>query len=162
MNTKARGWWYPYIFVGMFAVVIAVNGALFYFATSTFSGLQTERSYDLGIGYNRVLAQAEAQAKLGWKVEMRLIPPAQRGAEAELIVEVIDSNGQSVTDLVAEIVLDRPAQAGFRQVAALSEVAAGRYGARVLLPLAGQWDGQVVLKRGDEVLYQKAQRFMVP
>ena len=35
---RRPGWWYPYIFVGAFGVVLLVNAALAYFATSSFTG----------------------------------------------------------------------------------------------------------------------------
>ncbi|MGE5500712.1 MAG: FixH family protein, partial [Ignavibacteriales bacterium] len=41
---RRPGWWYPYIFVAAFVVVVGVNAAMAYFASSTFTGLETDNA----------------------------------------------------------------------------------------------------------------------
>ncbi len=56
------------VMIGFFGVVIAVNVVMARFAIGTFSGTVVENSYVASQEYNRWLAEARAQAALGWKV----------------------------------------------------------------------------------------------
>ena len=49
-----------------FAVVIAVNAALIWFALGSFSGLSEAHAYQAGLAYNETLAAAKAQERLGF------------------------------------------------------------------------------------------------
>ena len=54
--------------LGFFGIVIAANGALVAFAIGTMPGLETEKPYQAGIGYNAEIAVARAQAGRGWRL----------------------------------------------------------------------------------------------
>src|SRR4051794_15207153 len=62
----------PWIFVAGMLTVVAVNGALIYFATTTWSGMAINHAYDRGLAYNQVLAAAARQEALGWHVTAQL------------------------------------------------------------------------------------------
>lgn len=66
---RKDGWWYPYIFVAGFAVVVTANLIMMYFATSSFTGLETKSAYERGNAYNAQIAAQEAQDRLGWTVD---------------------------------------------------------------------------------------------
>ncbi len=161
MSSKTRplGWWYPWIFVGMFLVVGGVNATLAYFASSTFNGLQTEQAYEKGLNYNQALAGAAAQERLGWVLRAELQPAD--GAGAGVAVEVTDKAGRPVEGLEVLAVFTRPTQAGHDRNVTLSEAGSGRYVGKVQLPLPGQWRMQVVANRGSDS-YQSNQRVMLP
>ncbi len=55
---RQKGWYIPWIFVGLFLVVAAVNGVMIHFAFSSWTGLQTEEHFLKGIKYNQDLAGA--------------------------------------------------------------------------------------------------------
>lgn len=158
-QARKRGWWYPWLFVGMFAVVIAVNLTLAWFASSTFAGLQTEGAYVKGLAYNQTLAQAQAQERLGWTVAAEATA-AGAGAAAVVAVDVRDSAGRPVEGLEVQAHLSRPATSGQDRSLGLTRRAPGAYRGEVLLPLAGQWELQVVARRGEEV-YQLGKRVVI-
>lgn len=57
---------------GFFGVVIAVNVTMAMFATRSFSGTVVDNGYVASQQYNRWLAEARAQEKLGWQVATEL------------------------------------------------------------------------------------------
>lgn len=160
-EARKPGWWYPYIFVAGFGVVVAVNGALAYFATSTFTGLWTQGAYDKGVAYNRNLAAAEAQQRLGWTVEMKVDPVGGDTPRARIAVSYLDRDGRPVEGLDVTAEFKRPTVAGHDFEAPLAAGGAGRYGTEIDLPLPGVWDLKVVAL-GTEHTHQHAQRFVIP
>lgn len=165
-KTRDTGWWYPYIFVGMFAVVLGVNGTLFYFANHSFTGLQTESAYDKGLDYNRVLAQEQAQRKLGWQVDARADAAAVQanpaGRTAELLVTWSDHDGQPLDGLDVKAKLLRPTVAGHdTEEITLKSMGKGKYGATVQLDFPGQWDMKLLAQKGENQ-FKTTQRILVP
>ena len=63
---RRRSLWIPAVFVGAMGLVVAVNGIMVYFATSTFPGLDTDKAYVQGLAYNETLREARASDALGW------------------------------------------------------------------------------------------------
>jgi nitrogen fixation protein FixH len=168
MQTSAArrrpGWWYPYIYLGVFLVVLAVNLVFMTSAVRTFSGLETEHAYDKGLAYNEVLAKARAQDHLGWTVEAQLMPRddgALDSHNADVLVTFIDKAGKPVTGLSVVAELVRPTKTGYDQTIDLAEQGEGRYVAMAKLPLAGQWEMHVKAHKA-ETDYQLTQRVLVP
>ncbi|OJX77470.1 FixH family protein [Magnetospirillum sp. 64-120] len=162
-KTRQPGWWYPYIFVGAFGVVLAVNGALAYFATSTFTGISTTDAYEKGRLYNQNLALAKAQAEMGWTVDTKIEP--LRSADqpkADIHITYRDRNGQPVDNLTVRAAMVRPTAAGYDHEVALPSLGGGVYGGTIALPLAGVWDMDVAAVGDGGVAYQHAQRFVIP
>lgn len=150
MNTRKRGWWYPWIFVGMFGVVVAVNGALAYFATTTFTGLQTKGAYEKGLAYNKALAEVRAEEELGWKVDPQIDPTAITATGGAITVTVQDKNGKPLDDLHVAVEMVRPTAAGYDSLLELVAQGGGRYQTMVKLPLPGLWDIKVLASRGQD------------
>lgn len=160
MAQRKPGWWYPYIFLGVFLVVVAVNGALAFFATSTFTGLETENPYEKGLAYNQNIAAAKAQEALGWAVDARAEPLAGDGHRAQIAVSYTDRNGKPLEGLNVRARLIRPTAKGYDSETTLVATAPGTYGAVVDLPLAGVWDTDVVAL-GHDAAYEFEKRFVV-
>ena len=147
---QRRALWIPGIFIGLMLLVIAVNGVLIYFATHTFSGLDTDRAYQDGLDYNKTIAAAAASAALGWQAAIALEPIAQGD---RLSLRLTDKTGQPIAGLKVTAHLVRPVTVAFDQVVALSPVsgAAGLYQADVALPARGNWELRfVALGSGPE------------
>lgn len=159
--TRQRGWWYPYIFVGVFVVVVAVNAAMAYFATSTFTGLSTEGAYEKGLAYNQNLALAKAQEALGWTVETKVTPVAGSGPRAEIGISYRDRDGKPVEGLEVKSRMIRPTAKGLDHVIALRPLGNGVYGGVFPLPVNGVWDMDIVAA-GAGATYEHAQRFVIP
>lgn len=152
---KPDGWWYPYIFVGMFAVVVTANLIMMYFATSTFTGLETKSAYERGVGYNQLIAQQEAQDSLGWTVALQAEgrstgEPGAVERPTTLILSMVDADGNPLDGAHVEASVRRPTVAGYDYDVRLLPVGAGKYGTDIILPMAGQWDVQVYARRGDD------------
>ena len=64
-----RSRYIPWLFVAGFAVVIAVNAIMIWFAVGSFSGLYTPVPRDRGLHYNAIIAEQKARDALGWRVE---------------------------------------------------------------------------------------------
>lgn len=158
---RPRGWWYPYIFVGMFLVVIGVNMTLAYFATSTFTGLETEGAYDKGLAYNKNLAMAQAQADLGWSVDTTAEPVAGAVPKVALTVTYKDRDGKPVEGLEVSANVMRPTTAGYDHAITLQPKGKGAYGLVHDLPLKGVWDLDLTAI-GKDVNYQHAKRIVIP
>lgn len=162
---RARGWWYPWIFFGGFMVVLAVNMALLFFATSTFNGLETRHPYEEGNNYNAQIAQAEKQAKLGWTVsfaasggEMPAALAAKEGRPARLTLTVKDASGAPLEGLEVFAQIRRPTQEGHDQSVTLDPVTPGHYARTVDLPMPGQWEVRLMARRGEDS-YHLRERF---
>jgi len=164
VTTRRPGWWYPLIYVGVFLVVLAVNLVMAYFATHSFTGLETEQAYDKGLAYNEVLAKAKAQQALGWSVDAVVTahdPSNSSQHDADVTVSFKDKDGKPVTGLSVKAKLVRPTQAGFDQSLELVEQAGGNYASLAHPPKPGQWDLHVVAHKG-EIDYEINQRVLVP
>jgi nitrogen fixation protein FixH len=162
---RRPGWWYPYIFVAVFMVVLAVNIVFAISATSTFTGIETEQAYDKGLIYNQLLAKSKAQEALGWTVEATLNPYDSSNPDSHdnnVTVTFTDKAGAPVTGMMVKVEFTRPTKAGFDQSVEMVEQAAGRYVALAHLPLPGQWDMQVRAHKDDATEYQLGQRVLVP
>lgn len=160
--TRERGWWYPYIFVGCFVVVVGVNGALAYFATSTFTGLETEGAYQKGLIYNQNLALAKAQEEQGWTADTTVTPGqiGTDGAKVEVAISYRDRDGKPVEGLAVGIDLIRPTAKGLDHHEDLKPLGKGTYGGTFTLPAKGVWDMDVAAT-GVGVGHQHAQRFVI-
>lgn len=162
-KTRQPGWWYPYIFVGAFGVVLAVNGALAYFATTTFTGLSTENAYEKGRLYNQNLALAKAQAEMGWTVDTKVVPASGADqAKADIRVTYRDRAGKPVDGLTVRALMVRPTATGHDHEIDLPALGGGVYGGVVPLPLAGVWDMDVAAVGDGGIAYQHAQRIIIP
>lgn len=160
-EVRKPGWWYPYIFVAGFGVVVAVNGTLAYFASSTFTGLWTQNAFDKGVAYNQNLALAAQQAAMGWTVETTVTPIAGEQLRAQIAISYADRDGRPVEGLEVAGEIKRPTISGHDFQTSLAAIGSGTYAATLDLPLAGVWDLTVVALGGD-ASYQHAQRFVIP
>jgi nitrogen fixation protein FixH len=157
-NLLAACRWIPWTIALAFVVIAGVNGALAYFAVQSNPGLVSERPYELGTGYNRVLDAAAAQDALGWRGAVQWLPEGgQRGTVA---VDLKDAAGLPVAGATLTARLVRPVEALGATDLVLAETGPGRYAAAATPPRPGQWDVRVVARDGER-RFQFQQRIMV-
>lgn len=156
--TASRDRWIPWLFVGFFGIVLAVNGVLAYVATSTFTGLQTEGHYRKGLAYNRVIEADRRQAALGWKVAVAFGATGEQSGR--LTVRVADDAGAPLEGATVTARLVRPIQAGYDMDITLAPAGAGTYEAALELPLRGQWDIQTLIEHRSGA-YRTAERIVM-
>lgn len=163
-SRRPSGWWYPWLFVGAFLIVIAVNGVMIVLAVDSFAGLDTAHPYERGLDYNQTLAAARAQEEMGWQVSVEAVPGGGAAAGSHpvaLEVRFLDRDGRALTGLAVQALLVRPTVEGHDVEVALAERGGGRYVAKTELPLPGQWDLRIVA-RGEGTSWQSSRRILLP
>lgn len=143
-----RGRWYPWMFVGFFGVVFAVNAVMIGIAASTWTGLETRDHYRKGLAYNDVIDAAKAQQARGWQAVLGWT--ALEGTRGEMAVTLRDRNGDPINGAGVVVELRRPTQASMDMLVPLVARGDGRYVARETLPAAGNWDARLVIRNGDD------------
>lgn len=132
------------VFIGGFAVVIAVNLLMASFALGSFHGTVVDNSYVASQKYNGWIAKAEASKALGWQAE------PQRRADGRVMLETTAVPAGAVISAQAE----RPL--GVRDTTALTfsavgegrwlsaeQIAPGRWRLRMVIRADGQdWAGE--------------------
>jgi nitrogen fixation protein FixH len=159
MAERKSGWWYPYIFVGGFAVVLVVNFTMAYFASSTFSGLSTEKPYEKGLAYNKTLDAAKVQEQMGWAVDVEVEPGANHGLH--VTIRYRDRDGKPVEGLTVRGRMVRPTAKGHDREVVLASVGAGVYATHQEMPLPGIWD-MTVDAGAPGISYQISRRILAP
>lgn len=144
--------------LSFFAVVFAVNFYMAHVAIATFTGVQTESSYEAGLAFEAQEEAARAQDARHWKVEGHLARSA--AGEVTLQLAVADKNGVAPAHLTAAVRLVHPTQAEFDQAMTLAQVAPGHFvgtgDAR-----AGQWDLVLELNQGAERVFRSKNRVIL-
>lgn len=121
--------------VSFFLFVAGVNAYMITKAVTTFSGLDGEDSYRRGLDYNRTIAEAEMQSKLGWSGQTAALP-GWHG----IGVTLLDRDGHPVTGLAVTGKLERPSTNTSDETLTFKETAPGRYEAQTAAQLAaGGW-----------------------
>lgn len=153
--------WVPWAIVAAFAVVFAVNGGLVYFALESWTGLTTDHAYDEGLAYNRVIEQAEKEAKLGWKLAIAFVPDDKGKESGQLVVDASDRDGMPLERLAIKAELVRPLGEPAQIPVLLERTARGRYAAPLALPQPGQWDVYVTAAEGEAMVHT-GRRILAP
>jgi nitrogen fixation protein FixH len=136
--TPRRSGYIPWLFVAAFAVVIAVNGIMIWFAIGSFSGLYTQGAREQGLHYNAVVAEQKARDALGWNVDASWNDRAHR-----LEVALRHADGSALSGASVDVALVRPAEKREPFAVAMRETADGRYAGEVALPARGNWDLEI-------------------
>ena len=160
MAERVRGWWYPYLLLGLLGVVMCVNGLMAYFATSTFNGVITDNAYEKGVNYNKTLDAARKQSDLNWSVNAQMTP-GTGGHKANITLTYLDKNNHGIEGLDVQALVERPNVAGKEVRIVFTSKGGGNYAVEASLPEAGQWDFDI-LAMGNEATYQLQRRFVVP
>ena len=154
----SRGSWIPWLFVGLFGVVVAVNGTMIWIAGSTWTGVTTDDAFEKGLDYNRNLEAQNTQAALGWRVTIEA--ELDEGFEGRLTLTLQDSEGASLDDAEVAVTFERPTHEGLDFTVLPEPVGGGRYEAGLAVPLAGAWNAHTVARRGDAVFVHDSRLFL--
>ena len=122
-----------WLFLGFFAAVFAVNGAMIYSAVSTYSGLVANEPYRKGLHYNDRIAADERQARLGWSDALDV------GRDGRVRIALTETDGRPVRGMQIAGVLGRPSTNRHDIAVALTEVAPGQYEALTSALAEGNW-----------------------
>lgn len=155
---ERRGAWIPWLFVGLFGIVVVVNGIMIWLAIGTFPGLVTDRPYDRGLAYNRNLEAAAAQDALGWQA--RLAARLEGPTTAVFELELHDRDDRPVDGAEVRAEVRRPVGTGLDFDVVLKPIRPGVYRAAAALPQPGAWDVHLVVERG-QALFVVDERFVL-
>jgi nitrogen fixation protein FixH len=162
---RPPGWWYPWIFVGLFGIVFAVNMTMMKFATSTFSGLAVEHAFEKGNAYNAEIAAERAQTALGWTGTLAVVATEPEDEDARTVrwrFTLTDADKAPIDGLRITAEIDRPTLTGHDIAMTLDPVAPGTYEAETLLPFKGQWDVRLIANQADDPKFRLRQRVEIP
>jgi nitrogen fixation protein FixH len=144
-----RGRYIPWLFVGGFAIVIAVNAVMIWFAVGSFSGLYSDRAREVGLHYNQVIAEQRARDALGWKVAT-----AWRAESRRLELTVAGADGRPLENAQVKVELVRPVERRAPLPVTMSMVGSGAFAAHVDLPdgvhWRGNWDIDITIERDGQ------------
>lgn len=136
-----------------FAVIVAVNLSLAYFANATWSGLVVKNGYVASQGFAADLARAKAQDALGWSAELG-------HGRNRVSIAFKDKAHRPIGDLSVSGVLRRPAGIARDQALALNAEGNGVYGSEAELA-AGAWEIEITATDTAGASFHKAFRFRV-
>lgn len=143
------------MFLAFFGVVIAVNMVMFRVATKSFSGIETDSAYRVGLAYNTELEAARQQAALGWAVDAKV--DGER-----VIIDVRDKNGSVIPGLEGDVVLAWPADRYLDRKGQIAPREGASYEAKLDKPLPpGQWDVVVTLRKNGERVFLSKNRVIL-
>lgn len=145
----------PWLFVLGFAIVIAVNATMIWFAVGSFSGLYTPKPRDRGLHYNDVVAAQQARDSLGWRIASRWHPENDR-----LELALTDRTGAPLVGARVIVELVRPAEKRPPLDVAMTATDGGRHEGHVTLPARGNWDADIVVERDGERFAQTQRMFL--
>jgi nitrogen fixation protein FixH len=147
---------YPIAFV---AVLIA-NGALVYFALSSWPGLAYDNAFERGRKYNQVLRDEDRESRLGWRLEAKYEASGERAGT--LTLRATDKDGKPLADLGVAATLLRPLGGAVPDRAIeLRASAPGVYATRIELPVSGQWEVRVIAAGAAGDRAHETHRFFV-
>ena len=141
----------PYFFFAFFAVVFAVNISYIYLANKNWRGVVTDNSYQKGIKYNETISLVKKQKALGWKTDIKYDSLGNKNGK--LLVEIFDKNLKPITNANIRSYFKRPTQEGFDFDVPLI-FTNGKYEAKLIFPLKGQWDFNLEISRNDDVFWE--------
>jgi nitrogen fixation protein FixH len=145
--------WIPWYFVAFFVALAILDGIFVFIATSTHRGVITEKSYQKGLEYNKVVAASEKQETLGWNGSIILV-------NNTILFELKDNNDAILTDADVTAYFTRTTQAGYDFSVPLAFTGEGIYSKDVNFPLKGLWDVRI-LATWNQQQYQKSKQIVV-
>ncbi|GGA00529.1 FixH family protein [Elstera cyanobacteriorum] len=147
-DLSRRSRWIPWVFVVGFLTVLIPNGFLLYYSTRQPVGLVVEKPYERGIAYNKLLAAAREQAKLGWQAQTTVSGFDAAKGTGRVVIAVTDATGP-LADAVVQLTLSRPLEGDSLPVLTLP-VEGGTAQATVTGLRPGQWEARMVVRRGTD------------
>ena len=142
--------------LGFFAVVIAANAVMITLAVSTMPGLETEKPYQAGIGYNAEIENARVQASRRWTVLSHIDRDA--GGRAAVEVEARDATQAPIGGLAVSVRLLRPTDGRADHAISLREREKGTYLGASADVGPGVWDVEIEANRGPERVFHSKNR----
>jgi nitrogen fixation protein FixH len=139
-------------FLAFFGTFITVDAFFVYKAVTTQTGVVTERPYEKGLAYNKVLIEAKNQPDI-----------LQKAAFEDGVLSWVLSNkdGTPIEHAVVHARIVRPVQGGYDFDVTLAHVGGGTYEAQPTFAMKGQWHAHLKAV-WDEKTYRTKFEFLTP
>ncbi|MHB8886876.1 MAG: FixH family protein [Methylovirgula sp.] len=146
------------ILILFFGMIFAVNGAMVYYAETTFSGEVDPHPYEHGLAYNRDIATAESQAARHWQVAAHIT-----GTSRTKTVEAIfrDGNGHALAGLAVIAKLEFATDMNRDRSLILTEATPGVYRGEIAVA-NGEWNLVIAAKRDKKQVFRSRNRITIP
>lgn len=141
------------IMVSFFAVVITANVTMAVFAGKSWSGLVVKNSYVASQQFNENVAEAEAQAALGWQPKLAL-------SGGQLRYEMTDGNGKRIALNAVTADFKRPVSTSEDTSVTFEKAADGSFTAPSALR-DGLWIAEIHADAGLERPYRDTRRIVI-
>lgn len=148
MIRRFTGWHMTGILVFFFAVVISVNVLMATVAIRSFGGTVVDNSYVESQKFNRYLAQARAQDRLGWKDDVAL------DAARHVTLSLADSAGAPIRQARIAAIAQHPLGRAPDIAITFHETAPGHYVGDRALPV-GRWQVRADINHGAQHLLRE-------
>ncbi len=148
------------ILLAFFGAVFLANGALIWFATVRYDGVEETGAYRHGRDYNREIAAARAQAALGWRLELADSAGA-RPTERRLVVSLQDRDGAPLAGLRVIARFHSRVKAEEDRETVLAPLGDGRYGGTIRLPRPGNWRREIEVFAGEQRRYRRVEAVVI-
>ncbi len=149
---KSAWRFFPAAVIVFLVSVVAVDGGMIWSAVHSFPGSADDHAFDTGNKYNEILENAARQAKLGWKLDVKVV-------SHDIEVILTDQNGEALPGAAVEAVATHPAGPAEPTSFGFSPQGAS-YVARSALPAPGQWDLGLTASIG-EIKYRATRRVVI-
>ena len=130
-SKRFTGYHMAAILIGFFGIVMSVNFYMARMAIGTFGGTVVNNSYVASQNYNTWLAEADKQAKLGWRVDVTRLD------DGKLAMMILD-NGVAGNGFTIKAVAEHPLGRAPERPLHLIFKGEGRFVSRDAVP-AGRW-----------------------
>jgi nitrogen fixation protein FixH len=151
---RSIGWrLFPLWMITAMGLVFAVNAYMVYDAYHTFPGVAGTDGFDLSNEYKRILAAAQQQAALGWKIEADLT-----GGRFP-VLRLTDRTGTGLANVTIDAQAERPIGPVNATVLVFHPIGDGRYQTDTSL-FSGQWDIMLSVHAGGRQ-YNTTRRVVV-
>lgn len=123
----------PWMFVAFFVVIALVDTVFVTLAVKTQTGLVTEKAYETGLEYNKILKSSESQKLLGWSYDLQIA----KDGSIRLVLK--DKDGKEIQNAKIDVLCFRTVQDGMDINMNLKETAPGIYEGHPSYPKSGAW-----------------------
>ncbi len=146
-----KGWYWPFLLVGLLASGVGVNLYFMSCAISDPSFAVEPDYYAKAIAWDAHQAQARDNAELGWTLELAVAPADPGTGRARVVASLLDRDGLPVPGLTVGLEAFHNARASQEVRSELVETAEQAYEADVAVSRPGFWEFRVAATRGTEV-----------
>ena len=146
-----KGWYWPFLLVGLLASGVGVNLYFMSRAVSDPSFAVEPDYYAKAIAWDAHQVRARDNAELGWTLALSVMAADPGTGRARVVALLVDRDGLPVRGLTVGLEAFHNARASQVVTASLVETAEHAYAADVAVSRPGLWEFRVAAARGTEV-----------